>query len=29
VNKQVGDKAVVKTGAGEFVWHISKIEYQK
>ena len=29
MNKQVGDEAVVKTGAGEFVWKITKIEYQK
>lgn len=29
MNKQVGDEAVVKTGAGEFVWRITKIEYQK
>jgi transcription elongation factor GreB len=25
----VGDQAVVKTGAGEFVWRVTKIEYQK
>jgi transcription elongation factor GreB len=29
MNKQVGDEAVVKTGAGEFVWKVMKIEYQK
>lgn len=29
MQKVVGDKAVVKTGAGEFVWRITKIEYQK
>jgi transcription elongation factor GreB len=29
VNKKEGEEAVVKTGAGEFVWRISKIEYQK
>jgi len=29
MNKQVGDDAIVKTGAGEFVWRINKIEYQK
>jgi transcription elongation factor GreB len=29
MNKQVGDEAVVKTGAGEFVWKILKIEYLK
>lgn len=29
VNKQVGDKATVKTGAGEFVWKVTKIEYPK
>jgi transcription elongation factor GreB len=27
--KVVGDIAVVKTGAGEFVWRITRIEYQK
>jgi len=29
MKKEVGDEAVVKTGAGEFVWRIIKIEYQK
>lgn len=29
LNKTVGDEAIVKTGAGEFVWRITKIEYQK
>jgi transcription elongation factor GreB len=29
INKQVGDDAIVKTAAGEFVWRITKIEYQK
>ena len=29
MKKEVGDNAVVKTGAGEFVWRIVKIEYQK
>lgn len=29
LKKEVGDTAVVKTGAGEFVWRITKIEYQK
>lgn len=29
MKKGVGDEAVVKTGAGEFVWRIAKIEYQK
>ena len=29
LKKEVGDEAVVKTGAGEFVWRIIKIEYQK
>ena len=29
LKKEVGDPAVVKTGAGEFVWTITKIEYQK
>jgi transcription elongation factor GreB len=29
LDKAVGDEAIVKTGAGEFVWRINKIEYQK
>ena len=29
MKKGVGDEAVVKTDAGEFVWHVTKIEYQK
>jgi transcription elongation factor GreB len=29
MKKEVGDEAVVKTGAGEFIWRIVKIEYQK
>jgi transcription elongation factor GreB len=29
LKKEVGDKAVVKTGAGEFIWRITKIEYLK
>jgi transcription elongation factor GreB len=29
MKKEVGDEAVVKTGAGEFVWRVVKIEYQK
>ncbi len=29
MKKQVGDEAVVKTGAGEFVWRVARIEYQK
>ena len=29
MKKEVGDEAVVKTDAGEFVWKITKIEYQK
>ena len=29
MKKEVGDEVVVKTGAGEFVWRIIKIEYQK
>src|SRR5688500_16198238 len=29
LNKTAGDEAVVKTGAGEFVWQVKKIEYQK
>ena len=29
MKKEVGDEVVVKTQAGEFVWRIIKIEYQK
>ncbi|HRI79743.1 MAG TPA: transcription elongation factor GreB [Cyclobacteriaceae bacterium] len=29
MNKQVGDEATVKTGAGTFVWRVTKIEYHK
>jgi transcription elongation factor GreB len=29
MKKQVGDQAIVKTDAGEFVWHVTKIEYEK
>jgi len=29
MKKEVGDEAVVKTEAGDFVWHVTKIEYQK
>lgn len=29
MKKEVGDEVVVKAGAGEFVWRITKIEYQK
>lgn len=29
MNKVAGDEAKVKTGAGEFTWRITKIEYQK
>ena len=29
MKKQVGDEVVVKTEAGEFVWRVIKIEYQK
>ena len=29
IKKEVGDEVVVKTGAGEFVWKVTKIEYQK
>jgi transcription elongation factor GreB len=29
MKKEVGDEAVVKTGSGEFVWRVTKIEYQK
>ena len=29
MKKGVGDEAVVKTDAGEFVWHVTKIEYQR
>jgi transcription elongation factor GreB len=29
MKKEVGDEVVVKTNAGEFVWRVIKIEYQK
>lgn len=29
MKKEVGDEVTVKTGAGEFVWRIKKIEYRK
>jgi transcription elongation factor GreB len=29
LKKEVGDQVVVKTNAGEFAWHVVKIEYQK
>jgi transcription elongation factor GreB len=29
INKTAGEEAVVKTGAGEFVWRVTKIEYEK
>lgn len=29
MKKEVGDEVFVKTGAGEFVWCITKIEYQQ
>jgi transcription elongation factor GreB len=29
INKIAGDQAVVKTAGGEFVWRITKIEYQQ
>ena len=29
LNKTVGDEAVVKTKAGNFIWRITKIEYQR
>ena len=29
MQKKVGDEALVKTAAGEFVWRIRKIEYKK
>lgn len=29
LKKEVGDEAVVKTSTAEFVWRITKIEYQK
>lgn len=29
LNKEVGDEATVKTGAGVFVWKVKKIEYEK
>ena len=29
LKKEVGDEAIVKTAAGEFVWRVTRIEYQK
>ncbi len=29
LNKKVGDEATVKTGAGTFVWRVTKIDYNK
>lgn len=29
LKKEVGDEALVKTATGQFVWRITKIEYQK
>ena len=29
LNKQEGDEATVKTGAGTFIWRVTKIEYKK
>lgn len=29
IKKEIGDKVIVKTGMGEFVWRVTKIEYQK
>jgi transcription elongation factor GreB len=29
MKKEVGDEAVVKTDAGEFAWHVTRIEYVK
>jgi transcription elongation factor GreB len=29
IKKQVDDEVVVKTEAGEFIWYINRIEYQK
>jgi transcription elongation factor GreB len=29
LNKETGDEVIVKTGAGEFIWRVKKIEYQK
>ena len=29
LKKEVGDEALVKTGAGEFVWRVMEIEYQR
>lgn len=29
LNKSVGDEAIVKTTAGQFVWKINKVEYEK
>lgn len=29
LNKEVGDEAIVKTATAQFIWRITKIEYQK
>jgi transcription elongation factor GreB len=29
LKKEVGDEVIVKTGAGEFAWRITKIQYEK
>ena len=29
IKKEVGDEAIVKIGSSEFVWRVTKIEYQK
>lgn len=29
LEKKVGDEAIVKTATAQFVWRITKIEYQK
>jgi transcription elongation factor GreB len=29
MKKEVGEEVIVKTGAGEFTWRVTKIEYQK
>ena len=29
IKKEVDDEAVVRTEAGEFIWYVNKIEYEK
>ena len=29
LKKEVGDEAIVQTATAEFIWRITKIEYQK